>query len=447
MAGDSAMKRQATKRKASPSAEKSQSKKAKRVETGSGTGFLAQAKATAIAMDALVKRTDVKSKSTYLDKRCDNCNGRTVKDCLNLQYTDAKGAKTKYKLADLRYDISAKRIALTGGSKKSAGSSSSSAPPPGRVKAPPLTAAKSADAGTSLAAGVKLRSGTIMPIVGFGTYKLKDNEVAGPVGMALKAGYRLIDTAQVYENEKGVGAAIQKSGLGRGDVFIETKVWRSSHGYERTMKACNQSLKKLGVEYIDLYVIHWPGCKTGWPLKRGTMCPVDWTPKMRDTGTWRAMEDLYDQGKVKAIGVTNYSVRHLKLLLKSCRIKPMVNQVEFHPRLVQSELLDFCKKNGIALQAYASLGSGDAAQAESFFAFEPVKAAAKAHKVTPAQVLLRWALQKGCHVVPKSVRAERVKENAGVFKFKLSASEMKAIDKLNTGTRYAWKGLDPDTIK
>lgn len=292
-----------------------------------------------------------------------------------------------------------------------------------------------------------MKSGTIMPAVGFGTYKLKNEEVAAPVLTALKAGYRLIDTAQVYENEKGVGDALRKSGLARGDVFIETKVWRSSHGYERTTAACKQSLRKLGVDFVDLYVIHWPGCKTGWPLKKGTMCPKDWTPAMRDTGTWRAMEDLYKEGKVKAIGVTNYSVRHLKLLLKSCRIKPMVNQVEFHPRLVQSELLQFCKKEGIALQAYASLGSGDAAQAESFFAFQPVQSAAKAHKVTPAQVLLRWALQKGCHIVPKSVRKERVVENAGVFKFKLTASEMKAIDALNTGTRYAWKGLDPDSIK
>merc|ERR1712066_127849 len=299
----------------------------------------------------------------------------------------------------------------------------------------------------SLASGVRLKSGTIMPAVGFGTYKLKNEEVAGPVLTALQAGYRLIDTAQVYENEAGVGEALRKSGLGRGDVFIETKVWRSSHGDERTMKACAQSLRKLGVDYLDLYVIHWPGCKTGWPLPKGTMCPPDWTPAMRDEGTWRAMEQLYDEGKVKAIGVTNYSVRHLKQLLKSCRIKPMVNQVEFHPRLVQSELLEFCKKEGIALQAYASLGSGDAAQAESFFSFPPVQEAAKANKVTPAQVLLRWALQHGCHIVPKSVRMERVQENAGIFSFKLSAAEMKAIDKLNTGTRYAWKGLDPDTIE
>lgn len=318
---------------------------------------------------------------------------------------------------------------------------------PGRKKVPPLAAAKIPGAATSIAGGVRLASGAIMPVVGFGTYKLKNHDVGKPVLSALKAGYRLIDTAQVYENEKGIGEALRKSGLARSDVFIETKVWRSSHGYDRTMKAFNQSLRHLGVDYIDLYVIHWPGCKTGWPLKRGTKCPPDFTPAMRDTGTWRAMEDLYKLGKVKAIGVTNYSMRHLKQLMKSCRVKPMVNQFEFHPRLVQSELLDFCKKHGIAVQAYASLGSGDAGQAESFFAFPPVCAAAKAHKVTPAQVLLRWAVQKGCHVVPKSVRAERVAENKGIFSFKLSVGEMKAIDKLHNGTRYAWKGLDPDTIK
>lgn len=293
-----------------------------------------------------------------------------------------------------------------------------------------------------------MASGIILPVVGFGTYKLKNHEVAAPVSEALKAGYRLIDTAQVYENEQGVGEALRASGLGREDVLIETKVWRSSHGYDRTIKACNQSLRRLGVEYIDLYVIHWPGCKTGWPLKRGTMCPPDWTPAMRNTGTWRAMEDLYDQGKVKAIGVTNYSVRHLKELLKTCRIKPMVNQVEFHPRLVQGELLAFCKAQGIALQAYASLGSGDApVTADSFFDLPPVQAAAKKHKVTPAQVLLRWALQKGCHVVPKSRNPQRVRENGAIFKFKLAASEIQAMDKLHAGTRFAWKGVDPDSVK
>jgi len=431
----------APKRQASPSAAEPAVKKAKAV----GGFVLPTAKKITFPLDGKVKRTDVKSKSQYLDKRCDQCHGLTVHKCLELQYTKDSGVKAKYSLADLRYDVQAGRLEVVGGTEGATGAITK--PEPGRVTAPALKAVKDAGAGVSLASGVKLQSGATMPIVGFGTYKLKNDEVSAPVLSALKAGYRLIDTAQVYENEKGVGDALRRSGLGRGDVFIETKVWRSSHGYDRTMKACKQSLNKLGLTYIDLYVIHWPGCKTGWPLKKGTCCPPDWTPAMRDTGTWRAMEDLYDQGKLKAIGVTNYSIRHLKALLKSCRIKPMVNQVEFHPRLVQSELLAFCKKHGIVLQAYASLGSGDAAQAESFFSFPPVQAAAKAHKVTAAQVLLRWALQHGCHIVPKSVRQERVKENAGIFNFKLTAAEMKSIDALNTNTRYAWKGLDPDTIE
>lgn len=299
----------------------------------------------------------------------------------------------------------------------------------------------------SLTDGVKLNSGTVMPVVGFGSYKLKKGEAAGPITAAFKVGYRLVDTAQVYENEADVGSAIRASGLPRQDLFIETKVWRSSHGYERTLQACKQSLRKLGVDYIDLYLIHWPGCKTGWPLKRGTMCPTDWTPAMRDTGTWRAMEQLVDEGKIRAIGVCNYSVRHLKQLLKVCKIRPAVNQVEFHPRLVQSELLDFCRKEGIVLQAYASLGSGDAGMAQEFFGMPPVKAAAAAHGVTPAQVLLRWALEKGVVVIPKSTRPERMAENAGVFGFHLSAKEVSAIDGLHINSRLAWKGLDPDSVK
>lgn len=264
---------------------------------------------------------------------------------------------------------------------------------------------------------------------------------------ALKEGYRLIDTAAIYENEDDVGQALIKSGLSRADVFIETKHWRSSHGYERTLKLCNKSLKKLGVSYIDLYVIHWPGCKTGWPLPKGKMSPPDWTPAMRTEGTWRAMEQLYDEGKVRAIGVCNYSIRQLKELLLSCRIRPMVNQVEFHPRLVQAELLEFCKHEGIVLQAYASLGSGDAKQTGAFFDLPPVQAAAAAHGVTPAQVLLRWAIEKGAHVIPKSSRPERMRENGSLFSFKLEPSEVSAIDKMHSGCRYAWKGLDPDTVE
>jgi len=305
-----------------------------------------------------------------------------------------------------------------------------------------------ADAG-SLRDGVALggEGGMVLPVAGFGTYKLKKGEAKEPVLQALRAGYRLVDTAQVYENEADVGLALRESGIPRGEVVLETKVWRSSHGYDRTMKAFKQSLKKLGVDYIDLYLIHWPGAKTGWPLPRGTICPPEWTPALRDEGTWRAMEDLYLAGKVKAIGVANYSIRHLQQLLKACRVKPMVNQVEFHPRLVQTKMLDFCREQGIQVQAYASLGSSDAGQAATFFAFPPVQAAAKAHQVTPAQVLLRWALEKGAVIVPKSCKEERIQENAQLFNFALTESEVAAIDKLNQNKRFSWKGLDSDTIE
>jgi len=387
-----------------------------------------------LPLTAMVRRTDVTSAAEYMDKRSDQCDGLTVKECLELQFKNKEGEKVSYKQSDLRYDLQAKRLELQ----------VPEAPSP---KSSSLVKVKHPSAAADLSNGVNLHNGVVMPVVGFGTYKLSNADVTKPVLNALKLGYRLIDTAQVYENEKGVGEALRQSGIAREDVFIETKVWRSSHGYERTMKACKQSLKKLGVEYLDLYVIHWPGPKTGWPLKRGQVCPSDWTPKMRDTGTWRAMEELYEQGLVKAIGVTNYSLRHLKQLMKNCKIKPMINQVEFHPRLVQTEMLEFCQKNDIVLQAYASLGSGDAAQAEDFFSFPAVQKAAVAHKATGAQVLLRWAMQKGCHVIPKSVRPERMKENAGVFNFKLTAAEMKSIDALHTGTRYAWKGVDPDTVE
>jgi len=289
--------------------------------------------------------------------------------------------------------------------------------------------------------------GLVMPYVGFGTYKLKKGEAFAPVLKALQFGYRLVDTAQIYDNEADVGRAMQMCGVPRANLFVETKVWRSSHGYDRTLKAFRQTMRKLLVDYVDLYIIHWPGAKTGWPLPRGAVSPPDWTPKLRDEGTWRAMEKLYEEGKVKAIGVSNYSIRHLKSLLKMCRVRPVVNQVEFHPWLVQSELLEFCKKEGIILQAYASLGSGDVSSRADFFALPPVMAAAKAHERTPAQVLLRWALEKGIYVIPKSKSEDRIVENSCVFDFKLSPQEVAAIDSCHKGHRFAWKHKDPDTCE
>lgn len=317
-----------------------------------------------------------------------------------------------------------------------------------------LLAVPSATAAQALYEGVRLGGstlgvlcGALLPAVGFGTYKLKKGEALGPVRQALELGYRLVDTAQIYGNEGDVGQALKLSGVPRENVVIETKVWRSSHGFERTLEACRHSLRRLGVSHIDLYLIHWPGCKTGWPLPRGTKSPKDWTPAMRDEGTWRAMEQLHDQGKVRALGVSNYSVRHLQQLLSTCRIRPSVNQVEFHPWLVQSELLRFCQQEGIILQAYASLGSGDVSCRADFFSIPAVRAAAKAHDKTSAQVLIRWALDKGIHVIPKSKSTERMVENYDVFNFRLSEQEIRSIDECHRGTRFAWKHLDPDTIE
>lgn len=310
----------------------------------------------------------------------------------------------------------------------------------------PLRKVEKTKAAKTLADGVQLNKDVIMPVVGYGTYKLKKGEAFAPVLKALEVGYRLIDTAQIYDNETDVGKALKVSGIPRDRVCIETKHWRSSHGFDRTIKACKQSLKRLGVDYIDLYLIHWPGCKTGWPLPTGTCSPPDWTPKMRDNGTWAAMEQLHKEGKVKALGVSNYSKRHLQLLLKTCKVRPTVNQVEFHPWLVQSDLLEFCKKEGIVLQAYASLGSGDCSSRADFFALKPVRDAAKKYDKTSAQVLLRWAIEKGVTVLPKSKSTDRMVENFGVFDFKLTKEEVTAMDKCDKQHRFAWKGKDPDSV-
>ena len=201
-----------------------------------------------------------------------------------------------------------------------------------------------------------------------------------------------------------------------------------------------ESLKKLGVEQIDLVLVHWPGHKD-W----GKQLPVGFTPEMRNE-TWRALEDLYYENKIRAIGVANYAIRHLKTLLKGCRVKPAVNQIEFHPWLVQSTLLEYCQQNDIAVQAYGSLGTGDREMTQQFFRMPPVALAAEKYSVTPAQVLLKWALQKGCHVIPKSSRVERQKENAQVFHFELADEDMSAIDNMHQNKRLAWKGKDPDAV-
>lgn len=262
-----------------------------------------------------------------------------------------------------------------------------------------------------------LHNGVRMPWLGLGVYKTQDGkEVEQAVKAAVEAGYRSIDTASLYHNERGVGKAIQACNIPREDLFITTKIWNSDQGYDSTLYAFEESLKKLGLEYLDLYLIHWP-------------------VKEKYKETWRAMEKLYKDGLVRAIGVSNFHVHHLEDLLTSARIVPMVNQVEFHPRLTQKTLLIFCKEKGIQLEAWSPLMRGRLLD-------EPtLNNIARKHGKTPVQVILRWDLQHEVVTIPKSVHAERIVANADIFDFILSDEEMRQIDALNRNER---SGQDPD---
>ncbi|AMX84517.1 glyoxal reductase [Geobacillus subterraneus] len=264
-----------------------------------------------------------------------------------------------------------------------------------------------------------LHNGVQMPWVGLGVYKVKEGEeVRSAVRTALEIGYRHVDTAAFYENEEGVGQAIRESGIPREQVFVTTKVWNTDQGYETTLKAFDTSLKKLGFDYVDLYLVHWP-------------------VKGKYKETYKALEKLYKDGYVRAIGVSNFQIHHLQDVLADCEIKPMVNQVEYHPRLTQKELQAFCRENGIQLEAWSPLMRGE-------ILTEPtIVEIGKKYGKTPAQVVLRWDLQHGVVTIPKSVTPARIKENANLFDFSLTAEEMKQIDALNLNKRI---GADPDNF-
>ncbi|WP_044736103.1 aldo/keto reductase [Geobacillus kaustophilus] len=264
-----------------------------------------------------------------------------------------------------------------------------------------------------------LHNGVKMPWVGLGVYKVKEGEeVRSAVRTALEIGYRHVDTAAFYENEEGVGQAIRESGIPREQVFVTTKVWNTDQGYEATLKAFDRSLKKLGFDYVDLYLVHWP-------------------VKGKYKETYRALEKLYKDGYVRAIGVSNFHIHHLQDVLDDCEIKPMVNQVEYHPRLTQKELHAFCRENGIQLEAWSPLMRGEILS-------EPtIVDIGRKYGKTPAQVVLRWDLQHGVVTIPKSVTPARIKENADIFDFSLTDEEMKQIDALNLNKRV---GPDPDNF-
>lgn len=253
-----------------------------------------------------------------------------------------------------------------------------------------------------------------IPQLGYGVWKVPNEEAAQVVENALDAGYRLIDTAKIYGNERGVGEALTKSNVSREELFITTKVWNSDQGYDNTLKAFDESLEKLGLDYVDLYLIHWP------------------TPKY-DTyvETYQALQKLYKDGRTKSIGVCNFDIEHLERLMDECDVVPAVNQVECHPYLQQKELKDFCKEHDIQLEAYSPLMNGTKVLDDPI-----IKDIAKQYDKTPAQIILRWHLQSDVVVIPKTVTPSRMKENLDVFDFELSEKDLEKITDLDRNERH-----------
>ncbi|OUM83561.1 MAG: aldo/keto reductase [Caldibacillus debilis] len=260
---------------------------------------------------------------------------------------------------------------------------------------------------------IVLNNGVRMPQLGFGVWKIPDDQVTQVLEKAFEIGYRSVDTARIYKNEEGVGRAVAESGIPREELFITTKVWNSDQGYENTLKAFEASLQRLGLDYVDLYLIHWP------------------TPKYDQyVETYKALEKLYKDGRVRAIGVSNFDIDHLERILNECEVVPAVNQVECHPYLQQKELKAFCKNHGIAVEAYSPLMNGkDALQDEVILKI------AKKYGKTPAQVILRWHLQEGVIAIPRTVTPSRMEENFRVFDFELSEEDMKEIAALDRNVR------------
>jgi methylglyoxal/glyoxal reductase len=272
---------------------------------------------------------------------------------------------------------------------------------------------------TSIADRVALHNGVEMPWFGLGVFRAQEgDEVFNAVCHAAACSYRSIDTAAVYGNEEGVGRALRACGVPREEMFVTTKVWNSDQGYDTTLQAFDASLGRLGLDTVDLYLVHWP--VTG-----------------QFTETWRALERMYAEGRARAIGVSNFLEHHLDTLLQRAEVVPMVNQVEFHPRLVQPGLLAKCDALGIRLEAWSPIMRGKVDE------IPELQEIAARHGKSPAQVTLRWDLQHGVVTIPKSVRPERIASNADVFDFELAPEEMAAIDALDRNERL---GPDPDTF-
>ncbi|MCL1942223.1 MAG: aldo/keto reductase [Candidatus Azobacteroides sp.] len=272
---------------------------------------------------------------------------------------------------------------------------------------------------TDLKGYATLYNGVQMPYLGLGVFKVSDGEeVMDAVKTALKVGYRSIDTAAVYRNENGVGEAVKESDIPREEIFMTTKLWNINQGYDRVFSAFDKSLARLGMDYVDLYLIHWP-------------------VKGKYLDSWRALEELYQSGKARAIGVCNFLQHHLEDVLSHCNIKPMVNQIEYHPYLTQPQLIKFCIDHDIRPEAWSPLMQGHVTEVNV------LNDIGKKYGKSAVQVVLRWDLQNGVITLPKSVHPDRIKDNADIFDFSLTPEEMETIDNLNQGFRF---GPDPDNF-
>ena len=268
---------------------------------------------------------------------------------------------------------------------------------------------------------VTLNNGIDIPALGFGVWQMEDlQECEKAVVKAIQTGYRMIDTAAIYQNETAVGAAVKNSGVDRDELFITSKVWVQDHGYEKTKSAFQRTLNRLQMDYLDMYLIHWP---------YGDF-----------TGTWKAMEELYQEGKIKAIGVCNFTMEKLEELKLHSTVVPVINQIELHPVFQQKELQVYNRKNNIITQPWSPLGNGNA----NLLNNTELKRIAEKHGKTVAQVILRWHLQEGFVVIPKSVTPSRIEENFNVFDFRWTEDEMNVVRSLDTGKRLFFDPKDPE---
>ncbi len=272
---------------------------------------------------------------------------------------------------------------------------------------------------SDLTGSFKLHNGVEMPYLGLGTYQSdNDQEVIDAVANALQLGYRHIDTASIYDNEEGVGKGIRNSGVDRSEIFLVSKVWNVDQGYESTLKAFEESLERLDTDYLDLYLIHWPVGN-----------------KYKDT--WRALEKLYKEKRIRAIGVSNFMQHHLEDLLADAEVVPMVNQMEFHPYVVQQELIDFCVSKEIQYESWSPFMQG------KVFGLDICKELSAKYNKSVAQVILRYNLQKGIVAIPKSAKKERIISNTDIFDFELSMEDIAFLDGLDRGERI---GPDPNNF-